>query len=280
MKVKEVSKAQFARSRARGHMTRPNTCKQAALMVAAFLCGAPPISGFADLTPEAQKAFERYVAAAETRIGTAPRIRAPEGQKIVTAQTALEGGKEIKVPGGLVQDLLGSIFLPHLTIPQVRAVMQAYPDYKRVFAPEVIESKILKHDGDRYQVFLRLYKKQIVTVVLNSTYDVRYSAADPRHLAVDSRSTRIAEVRRPKDSYDDEYPVGRDTGFLWKLNSYWRFAEADGGVYAECEAISLSRDVPFGLGFIRKFVERFPRESMDSTLESLRRAMMDPARVP
>ncbi len=240
-------------------------------MSSAFLLGAPVAAGFADLTPPAEQAFERYLRAAETVIGQRPQTRSR--QKTILVQTALEAGKEIRVPGGLVQDLLGSTFLPNITIPQVRAVLQSYPRYKVWFAPEVIESKVIKHEGDRFEVFLRLYKKQIITVVLNTTYENRFSSADAKHLVVESRSTRIAEVRHPKVSYDDEYPVGHDSGFLWRLNSYWRYEQADGGVYVECEAISLSRDVPFGLPFIRKFVERFPRESMENTLDSLMKAM-------
>ena len=237
----------------------------------AFLLGAPTAAGFADLSPTTALAFERYLRSAETAIGQRPQSRTR--QKTITVQTALDAGNEIKVPGGLVQDLLGSTFLPNVTIPQVRAVLESYPRYKEWFAPEVIESKLVKQEGDRFHVFLRLYKKQFITVVLNTTYENRFSSPDSKHLMVESRSTRIAEVKNPRISYDDEYPVGHDSGFLWRLNSYWRYEEVDGGVYVECEAISLSRDVPFGLPFIRKFVERFPRESMENTLDSLAKAM-------
>ena len=69
--------------------------------------------------------------------------------------------------------------------------------------------------------------------------------------------------------------MGNDTGFLWRLNSYWRFEEADGGVYAQCEAISLSRDVPSLLGWmIKGFLEKFPKESMQNTLRGTKAAVM------
>ena len=43
------------------------------------------------------------------------------------------------------------------------------------------------------------------------------------------------------------------------------------GVVAECESISLSRDVPFGLGAIAgPIIRSTARESMTRTLESLR----------
>ena len=39
-------------------------------------------------------------------------------------------------------------------------------------------------------------------------------------------------------------PPGAGYGFLWRLDTCWRFEERDGGAYAECRAISLTRDIP------------------------------------
>ena len=41
---------------------------------------------------------------------------------------------------------------------------------------------------------------------------------------------------------------GDDDGFLWRLNTYWSFVEVPGGLLIECEAISLTRDVPARTG--------------------------------
>jgi pyruvate/2-oxoglutarate dehydrogenase complex dihydrolipoamide acyltransferase (E2) component len=60
---------------------------------------------------------------------------------------------------------------------------------------------------------------------------------------------------------------------LWRLNSYWRFEERDGGVYVECEAISLSRDVPLGLGWlVNPIIRSLPQESLANTLRETRDA--------
>jgi hypothetical protein len=138
----------------------------------------------------------------------------------------------------------------------------------------VIESQLLAHNGDEYDVLLRLYEKHVITVVLNSTYHIRYEMPDPKHLNVTSRSIRIAEVKDPGKSTTEEAAPGADSGFLWRLNSYWRFEAADGGVYARCEAISLSRDVPALLGWMLKgFIDSFPKESMANTLRGTRAAI-------
>ena len=243
---------------------------------------------FARLNPPTLEAFDRYIALSEERfqkdlhsaqfldIDGQPQLlaKAGAGEILIQSRTTRENGQDIKVPGGMIQDWQGTIFIPGATIPQVRAVLQDYEHYKDVYKPDVIDSKLLMREGDEGDIFLRLYKKQILTVVFNSEYHVKYGAIESNRIYIVSRSTRIAEVKNPKRSYTEELPPGDDTGLLWRLNSYWRMEEKDGGVYAECEAISLSRDVPLGLGWmIGRFLERFPRESMLNTLRSTRRAV-------
>ncbi len=55
---------------------------------------------------------------------------------------------------------------------------------------------------------------------------------------------------------------------------YWRIEEAEGGAFVECLTISLSRQIPFGLGWaIKPFVTSLPRESLEGTLEATRVAV-------
>jgi hypothetical protein len=87
-----------------------------------------------------------------------------------------------------------------------------------------------------------------------------------------SRSTSIREV-------DDgrTLPVGTGRGFLWRLNAYWLIEPRPNGVYIECRTISLSRDVPFGLGFaVGPFVRSLPPESLQATLDATVRALQTP----
>jgi hypothetical protein len=222
---------------------------------------------FARLTPEATAAFDRYVGQAEGRMASDP-IRADPGVQ------AVEAAHNVNAPGAMIQDWVGTTFLPGATLAQVESVLRDYADYKNFYRPKVIESQQLAHKGDEYDVLLRLYEKHILTVVLNSTYHIRYEMPDPKHLIVTSRSTRIGEVKDPGKSTTEEVAPGEDSGFLWRLNSYWRFEAADGGVYARCEAISLSRDVPAGLAWMLKgFLEDFPKESMVNTLRGTRAAV-------
>jgi hypothetical protein len=249
------------------------------LFFSAFcLLAAQPRLPSVKLAPAAAAGFDRYVEQAEARIGAAEvRNTGLRGGEPRIESGAAGGG--VKVPGGMIQDWVGGMFMPGATLAQVQAVLRDYANYKKFYQPKVIESKEIKagqlsQSGDEYDVFLRLNEEHLLTVILNTTYHVRYSMPDAQHLIVTSRSTRIAEVKDPDKSYDEELTVGHDTGFLWRLNSYWRFQAADGGVYARCEAISLSRDVPLGLGWMLKgLLETLPKESMMNTLGGTRDAV-------
>jgi hypothetical protein len=191
-----------------------------------------------------------------------------------------ENGNEIPIPHGQVQHWLGATFVRGATLAQARAVMQDYNNYQNIYKPDVLASKLLRRRGDEFEVFLRLYKKQVITVVFNTDYRIRYFSPDPKRFYIRSYATRIAEARDSSHPDAGERAPGDDHGFLWRLNSYWRFQEADGGVYVECEAVSLSRDVPALLAAaVSYFIKRFPSESLRNTLNATRKAILDRASV-
>jgi hypothetical protein len=120
-----------------------------------------------------------------------------------------------------------------------------------------------------------LKKKKVVTVVLDTEYAVHYHSLDATRAFSESYSTRIVEISHPDERDERATPEGRGEGFMWRLDSFWRFAEKDGGVYVQCEAVSLTRDIPTGLNWlIAPFIESIPRESLEFTLLSTRSAVL------
>ncbi len=262
-----------------------------ALMLSSF---ALPLGFAADLLPETKRAFDRYAQLTEAQLdrtlngrhflysdlSPSDKAKLRKGEVTIMPREVLDNAKEIDVPGGLVQDWVGVLFIPNATVEQVRAVLEDYAAYKNLYKPEVIESKLLNRNGNEFDIFLRLYKKQFLTVVvLNANYHVTFGQLDPTHLYVNSRSTRIAEVDNPDRSMTAEQPVGHDDGFLWALNSYWRIEQADGGVYLQLEAVSLSRDLPFGLFWLKGFLQKFPKDSMEATLRGTKRGVKNQLRA-
>ena len=229
------------------------------VLMAAFAIALAVPARAGTLHSQTSQAFDRYIELAEKQLTSEPFLRAtPQRGQTIVVEAKIP---HVPVPDGLIHDWLGVLFIPGSTIASVRAVMQDYDGYKSIYQPDVTNSKLLSRDDGRFHVFLRLYKREFITLVYDSEYDVRYSFPTADRMEVASRSTRITQA-------------GDDHGFLWRLNSYWRFQQADGGVYAQCRAISLSRDIPFGFGWLRSFLQKFPRESMVNTLEATRRAVL------
>jgi hypothetical protein len=156
----------------------------------------------------------------------------------------------------------------------VIARVRDYDHTSDYYSPDVMQSRLVSADGNNLHVFMRLKKQKVITVVLDTEYDVHYGQLDAAHQYSDSRSTRISEIADPGTTNEHALPFGRDHGFMWRLNTYWAFEQSEGGVLVQCEAISLTRDIPNGLGWmIGPFVNSIPRESLQFTLHATRAAL-------
>lgn len=187
-------------------------------------------------------------------------------------------GKAIKVPGGMIHDWVGIVFIPGATMKQTLQVTQSY-DHREKIYPDVLQSKLLGREGDDFKVFMRLYKKKFTTVVLNTDYAIQYHRLDDTHVYCNSYTTRIAQVADPSKPDGPEKPAGEDDGYLWRLYTYWRFEEKDGGIYMQVEAISLTRSIPFGLEWLLgPMVKSLPRESFQGVLERTKNAVENVSR--
>jgi hypothetical protein len=236
----------------------------------------------ADLKPKTLEAFDKYIRQTEERLASSKTFlwadessdrvaRAKRGEVVVAP---FNKKPEIAVPNGLIHDWVGSVFIPGVTVDRVLAMVQDYNHHKDVYKPEVLDSRTLSHEGSDFRIYLRLLKKKVITVVLNTEHEVKYTKIDATTWRSVSRSTKIAEVENPSKSDEREKPPGTGEGFLWRLNSYWRFAERDGGVWLECEAVSLTRDIPTGLGWlVDPIIRNLPKESLENTLRSTRSAL-------
>ncbi len=129
-------------------------------------------------------------------------------------------------------------------------------------------------DGDHFRVFLRFRRHKVITVVLNTEHDVQYYHDSPEGAHSRSSAVRIAEVENAGKNAEREKTPGDDGGFLWRMETWWRMEERDGGVYLQSEVASLTRNIPAGLGWlIGPFVTSIPKESLTFTLEATRKAV-------
>lgn len=277
-------------------MFRHATRVPALLPLVVVLWGLAGPAAAADLQPKTVAAFDRYVKLTETGIDapggkalwidTLPDPRAKEigellraGNVVVERLLTKDGARDIDIPNGLVHHWVGTVFVPGARLQDAVALLQDYDRHAEVYAPAVQRSKRLSQDGDRFTAFLRFYQKKVIAVVVNSEHEAVFVRRAPGEVRSRIRSTRIAEVEGPGTPAEREKPVGRDGGYLWRLNTYWRFVERDGGVYIQCESVTLTRSIPIGLGWlVGPFVTSVPRESLEFTLDTTRKTLQKPSR--
>lgn len=195
----------------------------------------------AEPAPAALAAFDTYCSTVEGRLHLTPI--APLTIERITAPT---------VPGALLHHWRGSTFVPGATAAGIERLLHDIPSYTRTFSPQVIQAS-----GSATHTMLRVRQHHVITVILDTEYDVTYG----RGYSI-ARSTRVTESG------------GEDHGFLYRLNSYWLWEEKDGGLYLQLEAVSLTRAVPRGLGWvIGPYITSIPKESLEFTLTSAANAL-------
>lgn len=174
------------------------------------------------------------------------------------------------LPGALLHHWRATAFAPGATVSDFVHLMQNLSAYPRVFAPQVLQAKLLSHDGDHMQTWMRVRQQHVITVVMDGTYDVIFGQLDPQHGYSISRSTQISEIESPGTNSEHALGINEGHGFLWRQSTYWSYEERNGGLYLQVESISLTRSIPLGLDWaIGPYVKSVPRESLEFTLRSV-----------
>lgn len=185
-----------------------------------------------------------------------------------------DGGKEIACPGGIIHHWVGVVFIPGAKLNDVLSMLEDYDKHSVYYGPDVERSKIESRDGDHFRVFLRFRRHKVITVVLNTEHDIQYFHDGPGRAHSRSSAVRIAEVENAGKKDEREMPPGEDGGFLWRMETWWRMEERDGGVYVQSEVVSLTRDIPIVLKWmIEPFVTSVPKETLSATLVATRKAV-------
>ncbi|HEY7699554.1 MAG TPA: hypothetical protein VIE88_14120 [Vicinamibacteria bacterium] len=273
--------------------------KSRALAAAILLASTGGSSLFAaELKPETIRAWSAYIEATEARI-TAEL--APEGAFLVqensprldARETILAGrvyvekmetrnveGKKIPIPGGRIHHWLGSVLIRNVELSEVLGWLRDCSNFENHFEG-VERSRNLSVQGDVIECFLRVRGKKVRTVHYDTEQTIRYSTVGAGRAASRTEATRIVQLKDPGSPKESEMPEGRDSGYLWRWNSYWRFKAEGNQVIVECESISLSRSVPKAFWWIVKpFLSSLPKEYLQSTLASLRDAIEAAAHPP
>jgi hypothetical protein len=249
------------------------------------LCGLlllldAPRSLMAEPTPAATAVFNAYSRQVEARLVQQHRVGSaflasagPDAERrvrsgaVIIERLSPAAGDDLS--GALLHHWRGTAFAPGAKAADFERLMRDFRSYPQHFAPQVVQARVIAASGDNVQAFMRVRQHHVITVVMDATYDITFGQRDAQHGYSLSRSTHIDEIDAPGTSREHALSPAEEHGFLWRLNTYWSYEERDGGLYLQIEAVSLTRAIPSGLGWVvRPYVESIPRESMEFTLRS------------
>lgn len=258
-----------------------------------FLCALVlflevPALLFGEPTTAALSAFDSYTHEVETRLAAQHRSAAGflgVADSIAPTVARLRAGdliiEKLTPPvnsfaeqGAMLHHWRGTAFVRGATAADFERLMRDFSSYPRHFAPEVERASATALPGGDLLASMRVRQRHVITVVMDTSYDVRFGQLDVRHGYSISRSTRIAEIAGAGTKSEHALSAADEHGFLWRLDTYWSYEERDGGLYMQIESVSLTRSIPRGLGWaIGPFVESVPRESLEFTLRSAANAL-------
>jgi len=233
-------------------------------------------------TPAAVAGFNDYVGRLEGRLAEQHRstggflapvdgARLSSGEVVIEHLTPATGAE---LPGALMHDWRGTAFVPGAKGADFERVMREFEAYPHYYSPQVLRARVLLQQGDHYRATMRVRQKHILTVVMDTTYDIAFGRLNAQHGYSMSRSTKIAEIDAVGTAQERALSASEEHGFMWRLNTYWSYEERDGGLYIQIESVSLTRSIPTGLGWvIGPFVQSVPRESLEFTLRATRDAL-------
>jgi hypothetical protein len=167
------------------------------------------------------------------------------------------------------------VFIKGAKLGSVLQIVQDYTNHAKYYSPDVVTSQVVSHTGDHWLVLMRTLKaKLFLSDLLETENDITFENLNATKVYGIAKSTRIQEVANPGKSDEHLLPEGHDRGLLWRLYGYWFYEERDGGVYVECESVTLTRDVPLGMGaIVAPIIRNVPGESLRSSLEHTRQAV-------
>lgn len=263
--------------------------RRTSLLIALLFFLDGPRLLMAEPSRAAVAAFHAYCETVESRLARQHRSQgtflALPTENTAQVLARLRGGEvmieqvrtpEADVAGAMMHHWRGTAFIAGATPADFERLMRNFDAYPQHFAPQVLAARTISSKDDRLEAWMRVRQRHVITVVMDATYDIVYGHLDGRHGYSISRSTQIEEMEPVAGGGERALGPDEEHGFLWALNTYWSYEERDGGLYVQIEAVSLTRSIPRGLGWVvGPFVESVPRESLAFTLhaacEALRR---------
>ncbi len=246
---------------------------------ALWACLALAAAPAAELKPDTRRAFEGYLEWNDARVQNELR-----GGQVFLFSDALEEGKrkplesrvrkgdivtedlrpsDLQVPDGMIHHWVSLAFLKGVTLKQTFALLLDFDRYAKIHEPYFQRSKLIERNGNDLRVALRLYRRKFFQSLTTDTeHEVHFTPIDATRAVCRTNAVRIQEIDDAGESNERPTQPGGERGYLWRYVSYYRVLERDGGTYLQIEALSLSRDMFFGMATFLRGVHKDLLEDM------------------
>jgi len=178
----------------------------------------------------------------------------------------------VHVPGGLIHDWTGVVFIPGAHSNDITAVLQNYDAYTATYRPAVTQSRLIDRNQNEFRYRLKFQSNSFgIKAGLLGDFRSIYWTPDTKHNYSTTEATRLIELADPGLPEEHELSPEEARGYIQRMFTIVRYTEVDGGVFVEVEAMSLSRDIPGAVRWmVAPLVERFSRQVLTTTLEKFR----------
>ena len=241
----------------------------------------------AELDQQTVAAWDKYVASATLHMqdrlaGKAPFLWADEdparrrqlssGDIVVSP---LGNTHPLIVPRGLIHHWIGAVFIPGARIKDLANVVGDYGKYSEMYRPSLIKAELIDSTADEQKLsILWVQRVLLVTAAFYTEMDSRFCALNSRQGYMTFTTTRVEQIENYGERDERRLAQDEGSGYLWRLVSFARFEERDGGLYLELEVIGLSKDLPGSLRFLLKpVIEHIPRQALTAKLDQTRQAI-------
>jgi hypothetical protein len=265
----------------------PHKGRSGPRLVILSLLLAPALANAAELKPVTLQTWNACVNAQRIRMqerasGQAPFLWVDEDgdlDKRVRAGEILvepvDGDSPHTVPGGLIHDWMGAVFVPKARLYDVMGVLDDYKRYPEIYRPLVVKANVIEQANENKKVDLLMVQKALsVTCAVETDDEVRIAKVGNDRIFSLSTSVRAQEIADYGKPSQHALPEDHGPGYVWRTFNITRLEQRDDGVYVELEMLALSRGIPAVLRWlIQPLTERLPRDILQATLEDTRDAV-------
>jgi hypothetical protein len=254
--------------RAPGPIGKP--CLKTNLLLIVLIAAAPALAHAAELQARTIQAYDAYLEQARraflSRVESGRTDVQQGASGLLSAGPAKEDGI-VRLPGGLVHHWVSRAFVRGITLREAVAVSSAFASYRTIYKA-IVSSELLAREGDTYRVLTRVKEGEAgISAVLQILSTGQYFYPTTRTAYALSHSHEVREVKNAGARDERLLPTGRDSGYLWRANTFTRFIELEDGVYVETETLGLSRQFPALLGWIiEPIARRVGRRSSETSM--------------